>query len=61
MSSKVAFNTANLVAQVTGWRFELKHQRGYSGWYSWEDEPEDRNPMLIAAEMRQYIERRTDA
>jgi sugar phosphate isomerase/epimerase len=29
---------------------------GYAGWYSWEDEPEDRNPMLIAREMRQYIE-----
>ena len=30
---------------------------GYDGWYSWEDEPEDRNPMEIAAEMRTYIER----
>jgi sugar phosphate isomerase/epimerase len=29
---------------------------GYAGWYSWEDEPEHRNPMLIAAEMRQWIE-----
>jgi sugar phosphate isomerase/epimerase len=30
---------------------------GYSGWYSWEDEPEDRNPMSIAREMREYIEK----
>lgn len=30
---------------------------GYDGWYSWEDEPEDRNPMLSAAENRQWIEK----
>ena len=29
---------------------------GYTGVLSWEDEPEDRNPFEIAAEMRQYIE-----
>ena len=29
---------------------------GYSGWLSWEDEPEDRNPMDIAAAMRAYIQ-----
>jgi sugar phosphate isomerase/epimerase len=29
---------------------------GYNGWYSWEDEPENRNPMEIAAEMREWIE-----
>lgn len=29
---------------------------GFSGAYSWEDEPEDRNPMAIAKEMREYIE-----
>jgi sugar phosphate isomerase/epimerase len=28
---------------------------GYSGVLSWEDEPENRNPWDIAAEMRQYI------
>ncbi len=28
---------------------------GYAGWYSWEDEPEDRNPMDIAAAMRHWI------
>ena len=29
---------------------------GYAGWYSWEDEPEDRNPMDIARTMRERIE-----
>jgi len=29
---------------------------GYRGAYSWEDEPEDRNPMEISREMREYIE-----
>jgi hypothetical protein len=29
---------------------------GYGGVLSWEDEPEDRNPFDIAADMRQYIE-----
>jgi sugar phosphate isomerase/epimerase len=29
---------------------------GYTGWYSWEDEPENRNPMEIASEMRCWIE-----
>ena len=28
---------------------------GYTGWYSWEDEPEDRNPMEIASQMREFI------
>ena len=28
---------------------------GYRGWYSWEDEPEDRNPMEIASKMRELI------
>jgi sugar phosphate isomerase/epimerase len=27
----------------------------YQGWYSWEDEPEDRNPMEIARPMREWI------
>jgi L-ribulose-5-phosphate 3-epimerase len=31
---------------------------GFTGWYSWEDEPENRNPMDIAAEMRRWIEAR---
>jgi len=29
---------------------------GYRGWYSWEDEPEDRNPMESAARNRRWIE-----
>jgi sugar phosphate isomerase/epimerase len=29
---------------------------GYAGWYSWEDEPEDRNPFTIAVAMRRWIE-----
>lgn len=29
---------------------------GYTGWYSWEDEPEDRNPLEIARPMREYLE-----
>jgi sugar phosphate isomerase/epimerase len=29
---------------------------GYRGWYSWEDEPEDRNPFQIAAAMRRWLE-----
>lgn len=31
---------------------------GYSGWYSWEDEPEDRNPLDIAAQSLRWIEQR---
>lgn len=30
---------------------------GYDGWYSWEDEPEDRNPMESARANREYIEK----
>lgn len=30
---------------------------GYSGAVSWEDEPEDRNPLDVAVEMRLYIQR----
>ncbi len=37
---------------------EALKEMGYTGWYSWEDEPEDRNPMDIAAEMRRWIEAR---
>ncbi len=29
---------------------------GYEGWYSWEDEPEDRNPLDSAVQNRQRIE-----
>ena len=31
---------------------------GYNGWYSWEDEPEDRNPFDSAVRNREYIEAR---
>lgn len=31
-------------------------RRNYAGWYSWEDEPENRNPMDIARAMRVWIE-----
>ncbi len=31
---------------------------GYPGWYSWEDEPEDRNPFDSAAANRQWLENR---
>lgn len=36
-------------------------EKGYTGWYSWEDEPEDRNPFDIAAEMRVMLEELLDA
>lgn len=29
---------------------------GYAGWYSWEDEPEDRNPFDSAVRNRKWIE-----
>jgi len=32
--------------------------QGYEGWYSWEDEPEDRNPMDSAERNRLWIEER---
>ncbi len=31
---------------------------GYAGWYSWEDEPEDRNPFDSAVRNRQWLEQR---
>lgn len=44
------------VAQVAACLTALK-QIGYTGWYSWEDEPEDRNPFDSAVRNRQWIER----
>jgi L-ribulose-5-phosphate 3-epimerase len=32
------------------------HETRYDGWLSWEDEPEDRNPLDIAGAMRKLIE-----
>lgn len=29
---------------------------GYSGWYSWEDEPEDRNPFESAVAVRRWLQ-----
>ncbi len=30
---------------------------GYQGWYSWEDEPEDRNPLELASWTLSYLQR----
>ena len=43
------------VAQVADCIAALK-ECGYSGWYSWEDEPENRNPFDSAVRNRQWIE-----
>jgi L-ribulose-5-phosphate 3-epimerase len=43
------------VVNVAGCMKALK-EIGYSGWYSWEDEPEDRNPFDSAVRNRQWIE-----
>ena len=45
------------VVNLEGLIAELK-SRGYGGWWSWEDEPEDRNPYDIASDMRRWIEER---
>ncbi len=37
------------------------HGSGYQGWLSWEDEPEDRNPLDIAADMRRFLEEQLKA
>lgn len=44
------------VAKVADCIVTLK-ESGYSGWYSWEDEPEDRNPFDSAVRNRQWIEK----
>jgi sugar phosphate isomerase/epimerase len=43
------------VAQVAACIAMLK-ESDYSGWYSWEDEPEDRNPFDSAVRNRRWIE-----
>ena len=43
----------NVVGCITALR-----EIGYAGWYSWEDEPEDRNPFDSAVRNRQWIEAR---
>jgi L-ribulose-5-phosphate 3-epimerase len=45
------------VADVEGCLATLR-RIGYSGVYSWEDEPEDRNPMESAERNRRFIEER---
>ena len=44
------------VAQVAACIGALK-EIGYAGWFSWEDEPEDRNPFDSAVRNRRWIER----
>jgi L-ribulose-5-phosphate 3-epimerase len=44
-------------ADVAGCMAALREIR-YGGWYSWEDEPEDRNPMDAAVRNREWIETR---
>lgn len=44
------------VARVADCIAALK-ERSYSGWYSWEDEPEDRNPFDSAVRNRRWIEK----
>jgi sugar phosphate isomerase/epimerase len=45
------------VADVAGCLAALREVK-YGGWYSWEDEPEDRNPFDSAARNREWIEKR---
>ena len=47
-------------ADVAGCMAALREVK-YAGWYSWEDEPEDRNPMDSAVRNREWIERRLSA
>jgi sugar phosphate isomerase/epimerase len=44
-------------ADVAGCMAALREVK-YAGWYSWEDEPEDRNPFDSAARNREWIEKR---
>jgi sugar phosphate isomerase/epimerase len=44
-------------ADVAGCMAALREVK-YAGWYSWEDEPEDRNPMESAVRNREWIEKR---
>jgi sugar phosphate isomerase/epimerase len=41
--------------------FQALRGVGYTGWYSWEDEPEDRNPMKWAERNRTWIEEHLQA
>jgi L-ribulose-5-phosphate 3-epimerase len=44
------------VADVAGCLAALREVK-YAGWYSWEDEPEDRNPFDSAVRNREWIEK----
>jgi L-ribulose-5-phosphate 3-epimerase len=44
-------------ADVPGCLAALREVK-YAGWYSWEDEPEDRNPLDSAVRNREWIEKR---
>lgn len=44
-------------ADVAGCIAALREMK-YAGWYSWEDEPEDRNPFDSAVRNREWIEKR---
>lgn len=44
-------------ADVSGCLAALRDVK-YGGWYSWEDEPEDRNPFDSAVRNREWIEKR---
>jgi L-ribulose-5-phosphate 3-epimerase len=44
-------------ADVAGCMAALREAK-YAGWYSWEDEPEDRNPFDSAVRNREWIEKR---
>jgi sugar phosphate isomerase/epimerase len=48
------------VADIAGCIGAL-NEIGYDGWLSWEDEPEDRNPMESAVENRLWLERKLAA
>jgi sugar phosphate isomerase/epimerase len=47
-------------ADVAGCLAALRDVK-YTGWYSWEDEPEDRNPFDSAVRNREWIEKRLAA
>jgi sugar phosphate isomerase/epimerase len=47
-------------ADVAGCLAALREVK-YAGWYSWEDEPEDRNPFDSAVRNREWIEKRLRA
>jgi len=44
------------IANVAGC-FRTLRSMNYAGWYSWEDEPEDRNPFDSAKRNREWMEK----